>query len=126
MKVDERQSSANKGRGREVSVSVFPKDGCLGHIFLNRDKNQDALAALGIAPRERERYVREIGVDDYVETIISAMGMGDMWVFGRDVNKREVYVKISLGFPNDKTICISFHEAENRIKYAFKDKEDKL
>ncbi len=104
----------------------FPKMDIWGIFFLNRDKNHDALAALGIVPKERERYVREIESDDYVETIISEIGMGDMWVFGRDINCKEVYVKISLGSPNDKTICISFHEAESRIKYAFKDKEDKL
>lgn len=104
----------------------FPKMDIWGIFFLDRDKNQDALAAFGIAPKERERYVREIESDDYVETIISAMGMGDMWVFGRDINCKEVYIKISLGCPNDKTICISFHEAENRIRYAFKDKEDKI
>lgn len=103
----------------------FPKMDIWGIFFLDRCKNQDALAALGIAPKERERYVREIEAGDYVETIISSMGMGDMWVFGRDMNGREFYIKISLGRPNDRTICISFHEAENRIRYAFKDREDR-
>lgn len=71
-------------------------------------------------PAARERYVREITSEDYVETIVSAMSFGDMWVFGRDINGKEVYIKVSIGNPDGKTICISFHEAENSIKYAFK------
>ena len=95
LREDERQSNKNKGRGGEVFVSVFPKMDIWGIFFLDRGKNQNALAALGIAPKERERYVREIEADDYVETIISAMGMGDMWVFGRDINCKEVYINNS-------------------------------
>lgn len=47
-----------------------------------------------------------------------------MWVFGKDMEGKELYIKISMGMPNSKTICISFHEAEHPINYAFKGKED--
>ena len=43
-----------------------------------------------------------------------------MWVFGKDAYDREIYIKITLGQPNSKTICISFHESEYKIDYAFK------
>lgn len=102
----------------------FPKMDIWGIFFLNRDKNQNALTALGIVPEARERYIRELTADDYVETIASAMAFGDMWVFGRDINSREVYIKISLGNPDDRTICISFHEAESHIRYVYKRMED--
>lgn len=60
-----------------------------------------------------------------METIIDALSYGEMWVFGKDFNDTELYIKISLGRPNNKTICISFHEAEHPINYALKNKEDK-
>lgn len=48
---------------------------------------------------------------------------GDMWVFGKDAYDKEIYIKITLGQPNSKTICISFHESEYKIDYAFKNKK---
>ena len=43
-----------------------------------------------------------------------------MWVFGKEVKNREVYIKISMGKANEETICISFHIAEHQIMYPFK------
>lgn len=43
-----------------------------------------------------------------------------MWVFGKDYDGTELYIKISLGAPGSKTICISFHEAEHPLSYPFK------
>ena len=80
----------------------LPKLEVLGIIFLNRAKNQEALKMLGI------------------ETIIDNFSYGDMWVFGKDCNGIDVYIKIALGKPNSNTICISFHTAEHPLKYAFK------
>lgn len=103
----------------------FAKLDIWGIFFLNREKNQNALSSLGIVPQAREKYIREICGEDYVETITSAMAFGEMWVFGRGINGREVYIKISLGNPGNKTICISFHEAENPVRYAFKKRRGK-
>ena len=101
----------------------LPKLEVWGIIFLNRDKNQEALSALGIVPSARETIVRQIGPDDYVETFLKSSCYGEMWVFGKDFKGKELYIKISLGQPNNKTICISLHEAEGKIKYAFKEKK---
>ena len=43
-----------------------------------------------------------------------------MWVFGKDVRGREIYIKIALGMQGGQTICISFHIAEHPLKYPFK------
>ncbi len=43
-----------------------------------------------------------------------------MWVFGKDVKGKEVYIKITLGKPNSHTICISFHKAEFPMSYPLK------
>ncbi len=75
----------------------MPKFDIFGIFFLNREKNERALLALGITRKYREEVVRSIEVSDYVETISDA---------------------VSYGVSN--TICISFHEAEHPINYAFK------
>lgn len=88
----------------------------------DRGKNIQALAELDITVVDRMNVIKKIKVEDYSEgPIVDTLNkMGDMWVFGRDVKGREVYIKISLGIPNSSTICISFHVAEYKMKYPFK------
>lgn len=47
-----------------------------------------------------------------------------MWVFGKDIDGKEIYVKVAMGRPNTSTICISFHLAEHPLRYPFKDNKD--
>jgi len=103
----------------------FPKVEVWGIFFIDREKNDAALKIMGITPKARETIIKSIETDDYVETITDLTSWGDMWVFGKDVLDKEIYIKISLGHPNNKTICISFHEAEHIIDYAFKSKKGK-
>ena len=91
-----------------------------GIIFLHRDKNVEALKLLGITPQAREEIIKEIDINDYIETIQDAFSFGDMWVFGKDYDGTELYIKISMGSSSNSTICISFHTAEFPLKYAFK------
>lgn len=88
----------------------------------DRGKNTQALAELEITPKYRENVIKKLKADDYSEgPIVDTLNkMGDMWVFGKDVKGREVYIKISLGIPGSATICISFHIAEHKMKYPFK------
>jgi len=92
-------------------------------IFLDkRKKNTQALLDLEIAPAQREKIIESIEVKDFVEGPIKdeMYGMDDMWVFGKLLKHKEVYIKISLGKPNQQVICISFHIAEYPLKYPFK------
>lgn len=88
----------------------------------DRGKNREALQILDITPMQREFIVKSLQVQDYVEgPVIDELNkMGEMWVFGKDVKDREVYIKITLGYANGQTICISFHIAEHPLKYQFK------
>ena len=102
-----------------------PKMDVWGIFFLNRGKNLDAAIRLNLRETERKEIIRSLIPGDYVETINDALSYGEMWVFGRDFNDKELYIKISLGRPGSNTICISFHEAEHPINYAYKAREDK-
>ena len=88
----------------------------------DRGKNQETLQILDITPLQRELVVKNLELQDYVEgPVIDALNkQGEMWVFGKNVKKQEVYIKITLGHPNSSTICISFHIAEHKMNYPFK------
>ena len=94
-----------------------------GILFRNdRSKNKKALLELDITQLHRELIVKSLLPQDYVEgPVIDELNkQKEMWVFGKDVKGHEVYIKISLGYQNGQTICISFHIAEHPLKYPFK------
>ena len=92
----------------------------------DRGKNQAALFDLDITPVYRVEIIKSLAVSDYsAGPIVSELGKNtELWVFGKDVKQREVYIKISLGFPNESVICISFHLAERPMEYPFKNEYD--
>ena len=88
----------------------------------DRDKNLRSLDELGIIRGMRKEIIRSLTVEDYSEGPIRNIlnALGDLWVFGKDVNGQEVYIKISYGVPNRRAICISFHLAEYPMNYPYK------
>ena len=94
-----------------------------GIIYRNeRGKNQQTLEKLEIVPSFRKIIIENLSVEDYVQgPIIDELNkIGEMWVFGKDVKDREIYIKIMLGGLGCQTICISFHIAEFPLKYPLK------
>ncbi len=90
-----------------------------GVIFRDdRGKNVKALLDLDITPKYREQVLRELEAVDYCEgpKKETLYGGADMWVFGKTIKGREVYIKITLGFAGAQVICISFHVAEHPMK----------
>lgn len=88
----------------------------------DRGKNQKALEELEIVPSFRKVVIENLTAEDYVEgSVIDTLNkLGEMWVFGKDVKNREVYIKIMISDYGGQTICISFHLAEAPLKYPFK------
>lgn len=92
----------------------------------DRGKHQAALFDLDITPVYRVEIIKSLAVTDYsAGPIVSELGKNtELWVFGKDVKQREVYIKISLGFPIESVICISFHLVERPMEYPFKNEYD--
>lgn len=88
----------------------------------DRGKNTQTLLDLEIRANVRTEILKTLTITNYSEGPIEELlyGGSQMWVFGTLVKKKEVYIKITLGNDNNKTICISFHIAEHKMKYPFR------
>lgn len=108
-------------------LSNFIAKGKLFGIYFRGDrlKNRQTLADLEISAMQRKEEVLALKVEHYssgpVEDVLNHGE--DMWVFGKNIRGKEVYIKITAGKQNDKAFCISFHIAEHKMSYPFSDKK---
>ncbi len=87
-----------------------------------RGKNAQALIDLELRPIERKNILEALESKDYSEGPLKEKlyGGADMWVFGKTVKAKEVYIKITMGIRGSSVICISFHLAERTMNYPLK------
>lgn len=88
----------------------------------DRGKNAQALVDLELRPIERKAILEALETKDYSEGPLEEKlyGGADMWVFGKTVKKKEVYIKITMGAMGSSVICISFHLALHKMNYPLK------
>jgi hypothetical protein len=90
-----------------------------GHL-----KNIQTLKNLGITARIRDEFIYSIALEDYSSgPNTDALNPGDYWVFGKDLDGVEIYIKLKIvtyNTGNEKAICISFHPSESPLKYPFR------
>lgn len=102
-----------------VKMEVF------GILFLDdRGKNQQTLHDLEISPAKRKEIIGSLRVEDYSQGPLDEKmhGILPLWVFGKQVKQKEVYIKVSMGIENSSAVCISFHIAERPMNYPFNKK----
>jgi hypothetical protein len=88
----------------------------------DRGKNSQTLLDLEITKDQRNKVLKTLIVEDYSEGPLpeKLYGGADMWVFGKIVKNKEIYIKITMGIAGAKVICISFHIAEHPMNYPYK------
>lgn len=88
----------------------------------DRGKNTTTLTTLELRPIERKKVLESLEALDYSEGPVEEKlyGGSAMWVFGKMVKKKEIYIKITIGAPGSSVICISFHLAEHKMSYPLK------
>lgn len=88
----------------------------------DRGKNTQTLADLELRSIDRKIILEALETKDYSEgPLAENLYRGaDMWVFGKLVKKKEVYIKITMGAMGSSVICISFHLAQHRMNYPLK------
>ena len=112
----------------ETTVASFLKDfkekmGFWDVLFRDdRGKNAQALVDLELRPVERKAILEALETRDYCEGPLEEKlyGGADLWVFGRTIKKKEVYIKITMGAMGSSVICISFHLAQHKMNYPLK------
>jgi hypothetical protein len=87
-----------------------------------RGKNMQTMIDLELSYTKRKEIISKLSLEDYSEGPIEDQmrGIQPLWVFGKTVKGKELYIKISMGYKNSSTICISFHIAEYPMTYPFK------
>jgi hypothetical protein len=97
--------------------------------IIPREKNDDTLTILGITPKHRMEEVKKLRYVDYFGgPSPDHDGSPDKvwWEFGLRVKGHEIYIKSRIYKRDDGKYgakCMSFHIAEEKIKYPFKEKE---
>ena len=112
----------------ETEVAAFLKDFKVKMNFWDvlfrddRGKNTQALVDLELRTIERKTILEALETKDYSEGPLTEIlyGGADMWVFGKTIKKKEVYIKITMGAMSSSVICISFHLAKHKMNYPLK------
>jgi hypothetical protein len=88
----------------------------------DRKKNIQTLLDLEITKAQRKETIASLEFVDYSAGPLEDILNNDMplWVFGKMLKKKLIYIKITLGSLNNPVICISFHEAEHAMPFPFK------
>lgn len=88
--------------------------------FISRQVNIQTLLDLEITPKQREVYIEKLIVEDYSEGPLDndQYGTDAMWVFGKTIKDKEIYIKITISQLD--VICISFHTSQYSMNYPLK------
>lgn len=110
---------------RKIKDTINSKEGTNFH-FKNRYKNQETLIKLGYLHHHVLEEILSLTYRNYCdgpEPNLSRSGerKGAVWTFGKIIEEIEIYIKIQI-IPhkeNNKCVCISFHEAINKMNYPY-------
>lgn len=65
--------------------------------------------------------LKELKVEEYSETKIDKDDVNPptLFVFGKDINGRLIYVKLKIRDQKKQVLCVSFHYAKNRMEFPY-------
>jgi hypothetical protein len=81
-------------------------------------KNRQALIDLGLTYRQREDEILSLSVENYSSgPVKDEYRPGNYWVFGKEINGKEVYIKMKITKNDELAVVLSFHVSERPMKY---------
>lgn len=90
-------------------------------IKRERAENLQTILDLELTNITVREHLKKLTYKDFYKGPTEDSGGGpSLWEFGKEIKAKEVYIKITLGYLNKPTICISFHYPIRTIKYPFK------
>lgn len=117
------EKMATLAEAEELLQEIHEQIRKYGILFINgRDKNRQTLANLGIMAAQQREIIDRIQADDYCggPDPDERYPWKSVSVFGATFRGVELYVKFSVGVDKTPVVCLSFHEAEYPMRYAFK------
>lgn len=65
--------------------------------------------------------LKELKVEEYSETKIDKDDVAPpmLFVFGKDINGKLIYVKLKIRNQKNQVVCVSFHYAKNKMKFPY-------
>ena len=99
------------------------------HFFLSRKPKEEmcfstkfAMADLDYDNSDVIERLRELTVADYSQTLFDRDDDNPplLFVFGKSINGREVYIKLKIrGEETKRILCVSFHYAKYKMNYPY-------
>jgi hypothetical protein len=99
-----------------------------GIYLIPREESLKTLADLGLTKKNFRELIMTLSVTDYCEGPKGDIDRsGEVWVFGKQVGGKEIYIKLKLASIGEKKIaeCMSFHPAVFPLCYPFPPNERK-
>jgi hypothetical protein len=87
-------------------------------------KNKEGLLELGLTRTQREEIILSLSVTDYNSgPIKDKLNPGYYWVFGKQIEGIEVYIKLKIIEERgvEYAVCFSFHRSESSLKHPYVD-----
>jgi hypothetical protein len=98
-----------------------------GWVLVPRPENKKCILKLGFTYQDIKETLLDLSVEDYCEGPFRDRDIpGELWVFGKLIDNKTVYIKIkfaSLG-PLKIVRVVSFHFAEYPLEYPLKWSKD--
>lgn len=116
-------------QGKREKVAKFLKEfkkiatAGRGLDLIPRAENIACLAELRITKKNQKEEIMNLTVDDYCEGPEPDKDRpGEVWLFGKRISGKEVYIKLKIAQVGKETIakCLSFHPAKHPLCFPFK------
>ena len=88
-----------------------------------RQENIEGMAELGFTQEDVRDEILDLDVFDYSQGPVPDRDIkGDLWIFGRIIQGKEIYIKLKLAQLQSLKLVkiISFHQANRPLNYPFK------
>ena len=97
-----------------------------GLDIINRLETREALADLGLTKNNLKEEILGLSVEDYCEGPEPDRDRpGDIWIFGKQIFGREIYIKLKIAWVGEGKIakCLSFHPASYPLPFPYRAKK---
>lgn len=99
-------------------------------VVIRSEKNKQTMLELDFTDKQMIEVLEELTQEDYAEGPCNDRDYhGTIWIFGKHIEEKEVYIKIKVSELDDRgnkiasLICLSFHFSEKPLTYPYEEKE---